>query len=207
MAAQVSTSVKSKYHNEIVATDPAEREKAERFYKDCLDSNDTLWDFGRPMPEEYFPKQVQLIKGKEVFDYDGAHFTMVSDRLKRAIEDIEPGVHQFVPVDVLGRDGAPYGGQYWFFTLCSFLDAISPDLGGVYKREGYDFANHPDRYSWVIKSGGRNNLAVYKDKIAGHAVWYDVRYPSSPFYADALLNRLEAEGMEGWEKMTYWAEI
>ena len=162
-----------------------------------------------PIPVELLPSKVVLRKGKRLYDFnvyiDGP--LCVSQRFKDAVEAIEPGVHQFVPIPIFHKDGSPYGESFYYFQICSLLDAINPALGGVYKQGGYDFENHPDRYVWFVQSGGDEKLAVFKNCVAGKAAWRDQRMYARWFFSDALVERMKAEGMEGYYAASYWHEI
>lgn len=160
---------------------------------------------GLRRPIEQFPEQIRFTKGKKVFDFNG--YTeggiTVSKRLKDAIEDMEPGVHQFVPVELFYKDGSPYPEPLWYFNACTEIDTISPDLGGVRQ----DTVGGPQGYVWTIRSLGDDKLAVRKDAVAGRAAWADRHYYNATFFSDALVERMKAEKMEGWTALNYWHEV
>jgi hypothetical protein len=162
-----------------------------------------------PFGPEHFPHRVQLTQGKRVFDYNNyiVGGPAVSRRFKDAVEAIEPGVHQFFQVELLHKDGRPYGEPLYYWNITQAIDAIRPDLGGVHEMGD---PNHPGTHGWVISSGvsdrDRTKLAVDAATIAGRAAWLDVRYRAA-FISDALIAALNAAGMEGWELTTEWAEI
>ena len=167
---------------------------------------------GERVPEELLPKRVKLIKGKKLYDYNGympsGGGVTVSRRLKDAIEDIEPGVHQFVPVEVFHKDGSAYGEPFWIFRICTCIDAINPVLGGVEKTFYTAYPEEePDDYIWEIISGGKDYLAVHKELITGRAAWTDRRYAPRKFFSDALVDRMISEGMEGWDTTAVWQEL
>jgi hypothetical protein len=165
---------------------------------------------GERIPDHLFPKRIQFTKGKRLFDYNsyaGFPPAALSTRLKDLIESIEPGVHQFAPVEVLHKDGSPYGETFWFYNILTVIDAINPVKGGVYKQPRSNFDKDPDAFVWTIKSGGDGFLAVYKDRVAGRAMWLDKRFYGAHFFSDALLEGMRAQEMEGWEVETYWEEI
>ena len=163
-----------------------------------------------PFGPEHYPHRVQLTQGKRIFDYNNyiPGGPAVSQRFKEAVEAIEPGVHQFFPVELLHKDGRPYGEPLYYWNITQAIDAIRPDLGGVHEMGD---PNHPGTHGWVINSGvsrhDRTKLAVDAATIAGRAAWRDVRMVSRTFVSDALIGALNAEGMEGWELTTEWAEI
>lgn len=217
MAIDVTKSFEDKYNTTETegfdedgkAWDRNSRANTYREWKDNYWLEHNVSPLGVPLPLSLFPKSVRLIKGKKLFDFDAVFGgEVVSERLKNAIEDIEPGVHQFVPVEIFHKDGRPYEKPFWFFVICTCLDAINPEMGGVTKQVGYDFENHPDRYTWkILRGDGRDKLAFYKHLIEGRAAWRDRRYITGNFLSDALLARMKNEGMEGWRALSYWHEI
>ena len=212
MAADIGASLDPKYTNYFA--EPADEEgkaRVEAYVKWVRDSFGKKGaDKGEPVPEEFYPRTVRLVKGEQLFDYNGyvRGGVIVSKRLKDAVEATEPGVHQFIPVEVLHKDDTPYGEPFWYFIICSRIDAVDPSRGGVEKLF-YTAApdKFPDKYFWEIKTGGRSKLAVSKEKTAGRAAWRDTRYTTGTFFSDALIERMKAEGMEGWVADTYWEEI
>ncbi len=166
--------------------------------------------YAHPYLSEHFPRRVQLTEGKRVFDFNNyiAGGGAVSQRFRDAVEAIEPGVHQFFPVELLHRDGTPYGEPLYYWNITTAIDAIRPDLGGVHKMGD---PNRPGTHGWVITSGvkhhDRKQLAVDAATIAGRAAWRDVRMISRDFISDALIAALRDAGTEGWVLTTEWAEI
>ncbi len=159
-----------------------------------------------PYDAELVPKKMQLTNGNTDWDYASyigiPNANAVSEEFKDAIESVEPGVHQFVPFEIYDREGKLIKKPFYFWRICTSLDAISPELGGV-KPLG-DLKEH----FWQIKSGdNREKLAVKKDVIEGHAAWCDVRMPAHVFVADAVVTVLEKQGLTGWTGMNYWKEI
>ncbi|WP_211098022.1 imm11 family protein [Ahrensia sp. R2A130] len=211
--------------------------KGER-YKDGLSAWHKAYDLsnmavasyeGVPVPVDIAPDTVRLTQGGKLYDSNiFVGVPLFSERFRQAVEDIEPGVHQFLPVKVIGVDGESYSEPWWSFNICQLVDSISPELGGVYKQEWeYLREEKYEKFTWNIKSGwlpGRvpepddsdpynpytmnpsKKLAVYKDRIAGRAAWIDSRLPRT-FYSDALMARIEAEGMEGFYVVHHWKEI
>ena len=62
---------------------------------------------GRHCNTEHFPTRMRW-KGKKdqpILDFDRAHLVNVSEKAKALIEQWEPGVHQFVPYDLVDTTG------------------------------------------------------------------------------------------------------
>ena len=54
----------------------------------------------------------------------------ICDRIKRALEEMEPGKHLFVPIDLRQPDKAtPWPEPYWFWRCAHYVDAIIPGIG------------------------------------------------------------------------------
>lgn len=153
-------------------------------------------------PETFFPRKLRFRKGTTCWDYNGATEggQSVSERLKTLIEAIEPGVHQFAPVDIFQKDGSFHARCYYWHVPVA-IDAINPDLGGVQTVAGPVDGTQ----SWTI-APGRRNLAVYKAKVAGRAAWFDVRSAAFLFISDALVSGMRRAGMEGWTISSHWLE-
>lgn len=171
--------------------------------------------WGQPVPEEVIVKAVRITKGKTLHAWNnyvhcggGGDGMCVSQAFRDAVEAIEPSVHQFVPFDVLNKDGTRYSDNFYFFKAYNMIDAINPELGGVKKSPGFHYdKGNPDDYRWNFVSGARDKLAVYSDRIAGRAAWRDRRLPTELFFSDTLVGRLKAENLEGWRAVNYWQEI
>jgi hypothetical protein len=204
MAGTISGNLKAKYSNNQLK--PVDDMAA---YKEWRETRHGFWRPPRGMriPEYLRPKRAQFTKGRQLYDYNGfcPFRPIISDRLKNLMESFEPGVHQFSPVSVFHKDGTPYGGTFWLYVILTVVDAINPIKGGVEKVPLSK--TDPDEYDWKIKPGGDACLAVYKDWIAGRAMWWDRRFQVPEFFSDALMDAMRAEKMEGWEVMEYWEEI
>jgi hypothetical protein len=167
-------------------------------------------DKGERVPEEFFPKAARFSKGKMLCDYqDVAGFLAVSTRFKDLVESFEPGVHQFVPVEVLHKDGSPYA-TYWYFIICTLIDAINPVTGGVkqvWLVPESRRAELPDAYMWDLNWGSEKPPAVFADEVARRAAWRDKRFSVPPFHSDAFVDGLRAQAMIGFQLVRHWQEI
>lgn len=161
---------------------------------------------GRSFPEDLFPRQVILTKGKKLFDYNYIQGGLaVSQTFKDAVELIEPGVHQFFPVEILLKDGTLYKDPIYFLNIATRVDSINPELGGFNK--GFS-SKTPDRFYWSAASGKAEFLAVYQNRIAGRALWKDNRFGGIyDFASDALLEQLRKTAPHGWDIRHYFQEI
>jgi len=163
---------------------------------------------GRRIPAELVPVHARMDKGKRFYDcFNNFQFADgVSKRFKDLVEEIEPGVHQFFPVELFLQDGVtPYGEPFWLLNVATRVDAIALEHSNMYKQgeDGQfgpiDFEgmfNHLAKY--VEKSGLPSLITVYKDRIAGRALWCDHRFGARTFCSEAMMAGMRAQGMQGY---------
>lgn len=93
---------------------------------------------GRRVRPDSVAKVIRRYGRRRLLDFEGQFVATVSDRFRRLIEEIEPGVHQFEPVRYINRDGELYE-ERWFWAVCNRLDSIDRERStgrlenGIYK--------------------------------------------------------------------------
>lgn len=170
-----------------------------------------------PWPKELFPTALRFAKGNNLRDLDRSPGgKIVSRGMKNLIEEMEPGVHQFISVPVFLSDGTAFESPRWFWRVTQIVDAICFD--GKW-RDGVRLVARGEingRHCWEVK--GKQGVldpgdvrAVYKDKIAGRAAWYDMHYGSGAhgmFVSQALMDAMEERNLSHtWRVRAIWAEI
>lgn len=124
---------------------------------------------------------------------------MVSDRLKRAIESLEPGVHQFFPVKLLRKSGESFETQYYAFHTIQILDALDDEKSNVFWMpiEGIS----PSR-KMLTHARGEPHWVVRKAVVAGKHFWREEKMMSLFFWSEELFALYRSEKMSGvrWEK-------
>lgn len=114
----------------------------------------------------------------------------VNDKVRDIIESIEPDVHHFVASELYDRDGK-FLERRWLVNVCSRIETIAMghckmvDLsyGGLVGPVG------PIPY----------DVAVWKDKIEGRAIWNEYRWRERPLISDLLVQKLKDAGARGWD--------
>jgi hypothetical protein len=103
----------------------------------------------------------------------------VCDRFHLLVEQFEPDVHQFIPVDVYveGQDG-PVATYYWF-VVCKRLDSVDGDHSS-FKWE-LDYTGEDGFWSDFELNNAK--LVFSESKSKGHHIWMDphVLVLNSPF--------------------------
>jgi hypothetical protein len=114
----------------------------------------------------------------------------ITERVVDAIERIEPGVHQFLPCELHFRDGSPVPERRWILNNCERLDSVAVGHCNVVMSQKTGF---------ILKGNGKTDIKVWRDVVAGHALWTDWRMGGSPLYiADDLYETLNALRVRGW---------
>ncbi len=125
----------------------------------------------------------------------------VSTVFKEIVEGLEPGVHQFFPLQVRRQDGGAIEGGYWLFVICNLIDtAIDPERSTVKVKEAA-----PGSAYWHYAPTDGRVIAVKKAVIRGVHAWIDRRYQSM-FFSDALVAALDAKNIAGLVERNYVEE-
>jgi hypothetical protein len=141
--------------------------------------NATKRNQGYAVNPDTMPKRVLWASGK--YDVpDILPWFAVSPRFRDLVEQFEPGVHQFLPVEIYKkRTGAPVATYYWF-VVCQRIDSVDrahttfdwqapkdePEAGHwsahIFKTEPLE----------MIKIEGAK-LVFNNSQVAGHHIWND----------------------------------
>lgn len=161
--------------------------------------------WGVPVLEDFIPKEY-FVKGpkRPIADFAQCYeMALVSERFKAVVEALEPGVHQFFPVQLYWRGKKPVEGQYYWFVVCNALDSVNEEHSPMPPREViYSPRYEKDiTFFWETDdSAGRSCDPVFdKVKIGGCQIWVDKYLVSGPrAYATNLFKEAcEAENITG----------
>jgi hypothetical protein len=123
------------------------------------------------------PAQPYEIKVSEVYGPlpDAIASTIVNDRIRVAVEAIEPGVHQFIPTILSMPDGTR-DRSWWTLHVCHRIESLAYE----HCVDVHDYLPQPLKYPTLVRyrsnEDRRLKLAVWKDKIAGKALWFDHKF-------------------------------
>jgi hypothetical protein len=121
--------------------------------------------------------------------------TVVSEKFKELAEKFEPGVHQFIPVDIYDKAGGAISSRRYWLNVCRRKDCVDPvrskfewvtDYSGV---SGFwDDRAHPD-----------SKLVFSKEKIGEMHLWVNPHLLAyRNFYASStFVDAAKAAGMTG----------
>lgn len=114
----------------------------------------------------------------------------VSQAFKDAVEDLDPGVHQFWPINLKRKDGTPYEDRYYILNIAQSFPAIIMD--------------EPDKEDWRVYEGGERNGEPHVLRLSGTGrvslpatrgrhLWLSEITSCVPYYCtDAMMARLRS---------------
>ncbi|MCG7520471.1 DUF1629 domain-containing protein [Ruegeria sp. Ofav3-42] len=153
-----------------------------------------IWgDLRTRVPSDLYPSQLVLGKGLRLFDYDGACDAglFVSSRFRDLVEEFDPDVHDFCPVEVVNHEGKPLGTHYF----CRFLRPINAIRVEGSKHVSQVMEDDPRGDLSRLSLSDLSQFSVYADRIAGFGGWRDMRSPRDNFVAEALWTRMQEVGL------------
>lgn len=142
---------------------------------------------GRAILPDNVPTIIELSGPKrKIPDVYQAVVLAVSENFKAAVEKLQPGVHQYFPIELLWEDGSLAAQRYWFVPV-GRLDSVDRN------ETTYEF-----RGLWDISSGRDKELVFNRSQIGGRHVWIDmfIHLPH-PVISDALKAEFDKAGISG----------
>ncbi len=152
------------------------------------------------------PKKVLWATGSTPPLPDVLPWFIVSSRFKDLVEQFEPGVHQFVPVDIYqSKNGEPVATYYWFI-VGQRLDSVDRERTTYMWRASKD---NPNDGHWIREIMDTNTfeftpipnaeLIFSNSQVAGRHIWHDPHLLTfgNGLCSDAFAEALLASGMTG----------
>jgi len=163
----------------------------------------TCFRTSTPIPPELFPAlptRIVVRRGSDGLFPDSAPVAqfggrLASDRLKDLIEELEPGVHQFLPItEAVGTEGKPLERAFYFLNILTRLSAVVEEKSTVEWAE-IKFGARFMKTKLVAKNDFR--LVLKRSVIDGHHIWRGTRDELSTFLfcSDELKERMVHAGM------------
>lgn len=145
------------------------------------------------------PFRTQLVQHEEeIVDLVSTPFDSwaISERVIDMIESIEPGVHQYLPFELIQPDGSVHPAKRWLLNVCTraeVVDEAKSDVVRLTPPSNFKFGNAKNDFYLVVKA----------EEARKRALWFEWRYHGpgydSPMVGDALWNAIKAAGMHGWQ--------
>ena len=163
------------------------------FGSDANHSEAFRW--GGPVDTTYLPTRVQpsarYRDGPPDYSGVGGKAPIVSPRFKDVIEDLDPGVHQFVPVTLVLKSGEEL--PYFFWAICALQDTLAQELLDPPLRPWGKW----DPLRKHLERGDRIRLAFDGNKLGPAHAWIEARYREQHFVSANFVERVQAEGIRG----------
>lgn len=132
-------------------------------------------EWGVPVHGEHMPKEY-FIKGpvRQIADFNNMYGSaLVSQKFKDVVDGLEPGVHQFFPVQCFWLGKKPIMEKFYWFHICNALDSVNGEETGLAPRRVI-FSPVYDKevtQGWKKYRGGK--LIFDVSKVDGFHIWQD----------------------------------
>ena len=147
-----------------------------------------------PIPDQPFRNRFKRREGPIVDIVDTSFGTYaISQRVIDIIEAIEPGVHQYLPYELIQPDGSVHPDQRWLLNVCTRIEALDYESSNVVALRDRPQFNH-DRNTG-------HHLVVRKSVVEGRALWFEYRYRGAQgqfLLSDRFWDALNKAGCAGW---------
>lgn len=151
---------------------------------------------GRRVEPDSVPKVIKWNTKRKLLDYETAFISTVSDRFRDLIEEIEPGIHQFVPVKFIAKDGSDLATR-WFWQICNRIDGIN--------REYTNWTLSNGRI-WKPTAGQAHKLVIDLEAIGAAKFWHDKHVGSATFVSDHAKTHIEDASITG-TRFRYYEQV
>ncbi len=186
----------------ILKVGPADMEFGPPIFKVLMDDGTIIAktdkNIGLKVATQHLPKKLQVSletdsdeqpKGlSDVHRAVGCY--VVSEKFREVVEGLEPNKHQFVPVDLIWKDGTKGPTYYWFFVVAR-IDSCD--------REKTTYKWNEKISVWDRNNGG---AFVYNSKqFAGNEIWIDkfkqIGSAQNPNVTEKFKIAMESAGISG----------
>jgi hypothetical protein len=120
----------------------------------------------------------------------------VNAALKTIIEQLEPSLHSFFPLEIRSRHGEVYPETYYLLVIGQFLDGLVPEKCVL--DAGYDLSpGKPGRYLHSESEQGIKGLAISKGRTGKAHLWRERQlFGHLICFSDTLVAEIEAAGLK-----------
>lgn len=159
---------------------------------------------GRPILTDHIPTKVEWQESGPVSDVETVRGVLVvPKRFCEIVNQLEPNIHQFPPVDFLDPKGAFLAKRY-FFIVCNRLDSVDRKNTTLILADGRLWMPASDiarRWPEKIPNGfdvkAKPKLVFSNAQIGNKHAWCDKFLLHGPYLSDALGSALEVENFTG----------
>lgn len=118
---------------------------------------------------------------------------ITSEKFKQTIEEFEPDVHHFIPLQLTLPDGGVLENEFYLFKMGGYIEgALIEELSDVNRR----FRKGKDR--GYFRSSLSPRLMWNANKVAGRHLWADEHFAGAVTILDELYARFKSLGLKGF---------
>jgi hypothetical protein len=115
---------------------------------------------------DLMPKSARQTRDKRLHDViPMPGMNAVNQRFKDLVEEFEPGIHQFIPLELHDRKGVPIEDQYYVFNCMVSMDALLVRESGLHWQ-----VDEPSGQP-IIRINTRKPMVLSKPAIGSHHLW------------------------------------
>ena len=147
---------------------------------------------GRRAKSETVPKKIKWQSRQKIGDFCGSYVCTISERLRLLIEEIEPEVHQFEPVEFVAKDGLHLENR-WFWQICNRIDSVNREKTKMILKDGLIWAA-----DFTLPKEERTPMIFDPNQIGGVKIWHDKHVGAGSFCTNEVREKLDAAKMTGF---------
>ncbi|MBL0375290.1 hypothetical protein JJB09_25065 [Rhizobium sp. KVB221] len=122
---------------------------------------------------------------------------VVSEKLRALMEEMDPDLHQFMPVSI---DNRVEPGRWFILNVHAKQDSVIDDQSDVRPNSGSPANSHEIMYfKYFPAQKGHINATINSARLGGLHVWRERRYPDSLLVSDAFHAELKRRKIEFFE--------
>jgi len=132
----------------------------------------------------------------DVFFSDGG-VTVCSKAMRELIEQLDPELHQFIPISVIHKNGETDESDYFITNVHLTFDVIDDAKTKATKMSG-PVLGQPKRNLRLLNVGlvKANDVAVFLKLLPKANLWREKAYPGIYMMSDALFDPIKERGMK-----------
>ena len=164
----------------------------------------------KPIDPSIIPTHLMVsVRLSELPDYIAVHSVgyihVVSERLRALFEELEPGLHQFVPVTILRSPDDAYAGSFFYLVPQTLAQGMIPERSPAAKIEDDDDGwrvikmnpKYDAPYDYVFDASIVGDLHYWEEASDARKKTGTTYHITGKLVSDAFKERFEAAGMTG----------
>jgi len=134
-------------------------------------------------------------------------FFFVSTAFKDLVQEFDGDVHQFTPVKIVDKTGAPYEkSEFFYFKNCQILNTVDDTKPGLnFSKSRLRKAKLGDPTPFTLSS--TENFSVFSEAVGGAGIWIELRGLTNTYASEAFLKKAAEIGLTGFSHRCNFDEI